>query len=180
MKKKQDELEENTIPTVEEVLNRYETMVYRLAYARTQNQEDAQDITQEVFLKYLRYQNEFHEEEHRKAWLLRVTSNTAKTLVTTAWKRKVASYDGWDEGTRIPEGMQQTDTFDAVETGGILEVVATLPEKYRIVLHLFYFEELSIKEVSRVLQQKESTVKSLLRRARGMLKERINREDYDV
>ena len=79
--------------TVEEVLARYSNMVYRLAYARTMNKCDAEDITQEVFIKYMKHQQELTEEEYRKAWLIRVTINASKSLLTSAWNRKRVSME---------------------------------------------------------------------------------------
>lgn len=70
--------------TAEKLLEKYSDMVYRIAYARTQNIYDAQDITQEVFLKYIKSGKEFIDEEHRKAWLLKVAVNTGNTFVKTA------------------------------------------------------------------------------------------------
>ena len=73
--------------TVETVLRQYGNMIYRLAYARVQNVHDAQDITQDVFLKYIRTNKHFRDESHRKAWLLRVTINTSTTFLQSAWNR---------------------------------------------------------------------------------------------
>lgn len=162
------------IPSVEEVLSRYADMVYRLAYTRTMNNYDAEDITQDVFLKYMKHQHEFCEEEHRKAWLIRVTINESKTFLNSAWNRKRSALDCSKE---LPEDK---DYFAEVEDYGIMKEVARLPEKYRIIVHLFYFEEMSVPEMAALLNMKESTLKSLLFRARKMLRNRLNREDYDV
>lgn len=160
--------------TVEEVLSRYSGMVYRLAYARTMNKCDAEDVTQEVFMKYIRHQYEFMEEEYRKAWLIRVTINASKSLLTSAWNRKRVSME---EVEGVLEGNSGIDVdFD----NSLLSEIEKLPEKYRVIVHLFYFEDLSVKEISSMLRMKESTVKSHLFRAREKLKKNLKEEDFDV
>ncbi len=160
--------------TVEEVLSRYSGMVYRLAYARTMNKCDAEDVTQEVFMKYIKHQYEFMEEEYRKAWLIRVTINASKSLLTSAWNRK-----------RVPmeevEGVLEGSTgIDGDFDNSLILEIKKLPEKYRVIVHLFYFEDLSVKEISSMLGMKESTVKSHLFRAREKLKKNLKEEDFDV
>lgn len=160
--------------TVEEVLARYSGMVYRLAYARTMNKCDAEDVTQEVFMKYIKHQHEFMEEEYRKAWLIRVTINASKSLLTSAWNRKRVSMD---EVEGMLEGGREPDLdFD----NSLLLEIKKLPEKYRVIVHLFYFEDLPVKEISTLLGIKESTVKSHLFRAREKLKKNLREEDFDV
>lgn len=155
--------------SVEEVLSRYSDMVYRLAYARTKNRQDAEDITQEVFLKYMRSEKSFADEEHRKAWLLRVTANTSKSILTSAWAKHYARMEELpEESCRIEE---KSEVFYAVQK---------LPEKYRIVIQLYYYEELSVQEISEILSKKESTVKSLLRRGRERVKNLLEEgEQYE-
>ena len=134
--------------TVEEVLAKYSGMVYRLAYARTMNKYDAEDITQEVFMKYIQHQYELAEEEYRKAWLIRVTINASKSLLTSAWNRKRVSMDEIEGSLEGRSGLERD--FD----NSVLHEVAKLPEKYRVIVHLFYFEDLSVKEISSLLGKK--------------------------
>ena len=79
-----------TNDSVDEILDTYGRMVYRLAYARTKNRYDADDVMQEVFLRYIRSGKEFADEEHRRAWLIRATINCSKTLLSSAWFRKTS------------------------------------------------------------------------------------------
>lgn len=155
----------------EELLGRYSALVYRLAYARTQNVHDAQDITQEVFLRYIKKDRVFLSEEHRKAWFIRVTVNAGKSLVTSAWFRHRAAEDAEPEDARTSEITEESAVGAAVEA---------LPPKYREVVHLFYFEELSVAQIAAALPAKESTVKSLLHRARALLKESLKEEQYEL
>ena len=155
--------------SVEEVLSKYSEMVYRLAYARTKNKQDAEDITQDVFLKYIRSATDFRDEEHRKAWLLKVTTNTSKSVLTSAWARHYAHME------ELPE-----ESSEIKDDSGVYDVVQNLPEKYRVVIQLYYYEELSIKEIAKVLTKKESTIKSLLRRGRDQLKNMLEEgEQYE-
>lgn len=160
--------------TVEEVLARYSNMVYRLAYARTMNKCDAEDITQEVFIKYMKHQQELTEEEYRKAWLIRVTINASKSLLTSAWNRKRVSMEEVEGVLEGKSGLERD--FD----NSLLKEIRKLPEKYRVIVHLFYFEELSVKEISAAAGMKESTVKSHLYRAREILRKNLKEEDFNV
>lgn len=135
-------------------------MVYRMAYSLVKHRQDAEDIHQEVFLKYLKKKPVFESAEHEKAWFLRVTVNLCKNYWKTAWKQKVVSL-----GEEEVEGTAEEEQND------LIEVVWRLPQKYRIVIHLFYYEDMTVDEISRVLKTKPSTVRTQLTRARGRLKE---------
>ncbi len=158
--------------SAEALIEKYSDMVYRVAFSRTQNVYDAQDITQDVFLKYLKYVkagNSFRDDEHLKAWLLKVAVNTGNTFVTTAWFRHRASLE------EVGEVAAETKE----DRSEVYEAVMQIPEKYRIVVHLFYFEELSIKEICNVLNMSETAVKSRLHRARELLREKLKGAQYE-
>lgn len=157
----------------EQVLELYNKMVYRLAYARTGSVQDAEDVLQEVFLRYIRADKTFNDEEHRKAWLLRVTVNCSKTLVTSSWNRRRSDEETDDNFFRAEDRqLEQWDTKSAV-----LEAVRSLPEKYRVVVHLFYYEELTVEEIGQIIGAGLSAVKTRLHRARNMLKEILGEEE---
>lgn len=157
--------------SAEELLKKYSDMVYRLAFARTGNVQDAQDIVQDVFLKYIRANKKFNDEEHRKAWLLTVAANTSNTLMKSAWFRHRADFEEKESGDYYtPQINEYKDVYDSVQA---------LPEKYRVVVHLFYYEELSIKEISAILKTSETNVKARLFRARDMLRTKLEAEDYE-
>lgn len=149
-----------------EIVERYMPMIYRIAYTRVQNAADAEDITQEVFLKYLKADKAFSDEEHRKMWLIRVTVNTIKSMLTSAWKR---------HNTLTLEEIPEPSYMDP-EVSDLKEKVEALPEKYRIPMFLYYYEELSVKEIAHALQSSEGTVKSLLSRGREKLRNSIKEE----
>jgi len=159
--------------SAEEVLNKYTDMVYRLAYARTKNKYDADDIFQDVFLKYVKSAPEFTNEEHQKAWLIRVTINCSKSLFNSSWFKKRVSME--DKDVRDMEVTE--DNID--EGNDVYTAVMQLPLKYRTAIHLYYYEDYSIIEISSILSSKESTVKSWLRRGRNMLEEILKEVDFD-
>ncbi len=153
--------------SVDGILDRYATMVYRLAFARTKSHYDADDVLQEVFLRYIRSAPLFVEEEHRKAWLIRTTINCSKTMLTSAWMRKVVPL----EDTLVTQMKEHSEVYYAV---------LALPQKYRTVIHLFYYEDYSVAEIAQLLDCREATVKSQLFRARNMLRNQLKGDNYDV
>lgn len=153
--------------SAEELVKKYSPMIYRLAYSRLQNTADAEDITQEVLMKYIRSGQRFESEEHRRRWLLRVAVNAIKSLATTAWRRHTVSLD---EAAEV--GSESSD----IRHAEIRDAVQKLPEKYRMPIHLFYFEDLSVKEIASIMSSGEGTIKSLLSRARDKLREMLTEE----
>ncbi len=154
--------------SVETAIARFSTDVFRLAYTRTGNRNDAEDITQDTFIKYMKETKPFKDENHVKAWLLRVAINSSKNLVGSAWHRKNTSIDVANQMSTMLE-----------EKSEVYYAVLRLPEKYRTVVHLYYYEGYSVEEIAEILTAKESTVKSWLRRARLKLKEWL-KEEIDV
>lgn len=152
---------------VENVVRYYADMVYRLAFARTGTKYDADDIFQEVFLRYVTKRPAFKSEEHRKAWLLRVTVNCSNKFWNSFWKKKV-------------QGLTGDLVFAEQETVELYEELQKLPPKYREVVHLFYYEDMPLEEISRVLKRKNSTVRTQLTRARAMLRKFMEEEDYEL
>jgi len=152
-----------SMATAESVVREYSSMVYRLAYAQVRSRSDADDIFQEVFLRYVRNTSVFQSEEHRKAWLIRVTINCAKKHCSSLWRRRTVPFD-------------DRYTFSLPEENGLDEALRKLKPKYRAVIHLFYYEGYSIREISKILDVKESTVRTQLTRARGRLSEMMEGE----
>lgn len=141
---------------LEQVMKLYGTEVYRLAYSRLRSKADAEDVYQEVFLRYFHKRPAFESEDHRKAWLLRVTINRAKSHLTSAWIRRTVS-------------MEVPVKFEEPEQRNLDEALEQLRPNDRMILHLFYYEELSTKEIAQLLNRKESTVRTQLTRARQRL-----------
>jgi len=148
----------------DDIVDKYSDMVYRLAFVYTKNRHDAEDITQDVFYRYITKQPEFEGEEHRKAWLVRVTINRCKTFFATAWFRRVITK---------PEPMNPQAAQENSAENDLREYLDMLPKKYRPVIHLFYHEDLSVKQISEIMDAKEATVRTWLKRARGILAEKL-------
>jgi RNA polymerase sigma-70 factor (ECF subfamily) len=144
---------------IDEVIEKYSNMVYRLALAQMRTKHDAEDIFQEVFLRYITKPRTFASEEHRKAWLIRVTVNRCRSL-WSAWFRK-------------SEQLDEVIIFEKNDENDLFEYLALLPPKYRPVIHLFYYEEMSVRQISEILEAKESTVRTWLTRARAMLGDKL-------
>lgn len=147
----------------ETALTRYGDMVYRLALVRTGQKQDAEDVTQNVFLAYARQLKSgacFESEEHERAWLIRVTINQSKNLFASAWFRHRAA-------------LTEEIAFSSQSRSEVYFAVQALPEKYRTVIHLYYYEGYQVKEISGLLGKKENTVKSLLKRGRQQLKQEL-------
>ena len=162
-------MKENSLRAEDYILiEKYSTAVYRMAYSMVKNTQDAEDIHQEVFLKYLGKRPEFESEEHAKAWFLRVTINLAKNLWKTAWRQRVVSLGEVDR--EETEAQQEEDQ--------LVETVKRLPQKYRTLVHLFYYEEYSLEEIASILKAKPSTVRTRLTRARQKLREMLKEDEY--
>lgn len=141
---------------LEEAMGLYQTMVFRLAYSYTRSRSDAQDVCQEVFLRYYCRRPIFASEEHRRAWLLRVTVNRCKSHLSSWWVRRTVPLDD-----RIP--MPEPEYFQ------LDEALRQLPEKDRLVIHLFYYEECSTREIAKLMHCTEGAVRTRLTRARQRL-----------
>ena len=148
---------------IERVVNEYATMLLRVAYSQLNNRAEAEDTVKEVLLKYMEKAPIFQSEEHEKAWLLRVTVNHCKNHLASAWFRKRADLD---------EGIPALDN----EELEVVSAVAALPAKYRAVVHLYYFEGYSTKEIAEILHSRPNTVSSRLSRARALLAKALKEE----
>lgn len=152
---------------IDDVLTRYSDMVYKIAFSHTGSRADADDIFQNVFLRYIRCRKKFDNEEHRKAYLIKTTVNQSRSLFRSAWFRKT-------------EPIEKSNVFETTEDYDLYSLVLELPVKYRAVIQLHYYEGLSVAQISETLGAKESTVKSQLHRARNLLKEHLKGEIEDV
>jgi len=142
---------------------KYFNTVYRLALSQTKEKAYADDVTQDVFLRFFKTDKDFQNEEHIKAWLLRVTINCSKDIFLNSWFKKTAPLDE----------IKDEVIFDSKEKSDIYYAVLELPQKYKAAIHLFYYEDYSVSEIAKILDTKESTVKSQLHRGREMLKEKL-------
>lgn len=156
--------------SIEEIIDMYTKMVYGIALSHTNIKADADDIFQDVFLTYFQKKPLFNDEEHRKAWLIRTTLNFCKKTTLSSWRKKTIYIDE-------TQNENQTFEFTSKEENIVYTTLRELPQKYRIVLYLFYFEELSIKEISVSLGIKEGTIRMQLTRGREIMREKL-KGDY--
>ena len=148
------------------MLNSYGDSILRLSYSYLHNMADAEDVVQETLIKYMKTAPVFENEAHEKAWLLRVAANISKNKIDY---NKVRQADELDE--RLAADEREDLSF-------VWEAVRSLPDNYRDVIHLFYHEGYSTKEIASILERKESTVRSDLKRGRDKLK-LVLKEVYD-
>jgi RNA polymerase sigma-70 factor (ECF subfamily) len=146
------------------LIEKYSSLLLRVGYSYLKNIQDVEDMVQDTFIKVIQKNITFDNEEHEKAWLIRVTINHCKNHLKTAWYR-----------TTIP---LDEDIGFTQEESEVMEAVSQLPEKYRSVIVLYYVVGYSIKEIAQLLKRKEATVSSQLQRARNQLKAKL-KEDFD-
>lgn len=151
----------------ESEVRRWADMVWRLALARCACVEDAEDVFQEVFLRYFKGDRVFESDEHRKAWLIRCTLNRAKSLHGLAHRRRELPLE-CAASVGVPDEYRE-----------VYAAVLALPEKLRCVVHLHYYEGYAVGELASILGCAEGTVKSRLFRARALLRETLG-EEYDA
>lgn len=152
---------------LEALIERYQRSLYAAAFNICRNSEDANDAVQDTFIQYYTSGKEFRDEEHLKAWLLRVAVNRAKDIARSFWRRNKISIEEYAE--EIP--------FENQEDRALFETVMKLPEKYRDVIHLYYYEELSVKEIAGILGASQGSVKMRLSRGRSFLRDVFKEEE---
>ena len=150
--------------TATEAFTKYSDMVYLLAFARVKNKYDADDILQDVFIRFMKSKAPITNEEHAKALLIRITINCTKSMFSSSWFKKTEPLSEY-----ISEDMPQKDT---------LEAVLSLPVKYRTVIHLHYYCGYNIAEMAEILSVNPSTIKSQLHRAREKLKTHLEGVEF--
>lgn len=155
------------------LLEKHGDRVFRTAFMYLKNYQDAEDVLQMTFEKYLITKPLFKNDEHEKAWFLRVAINISKNLVTSGWKRKVI-YD--DEQLRLfaDEAVAQDNTGDSDDNSeAVLKAVLTLPKNLSVVIQLFYYEEYSVAQIADLLDISVGNVTTRLNRARKKLEKSL-------
>ena len=155
---------------MEELIDRYQNMVYGLALAKSNSPADADDVFQEVFLACFRSGKIFRDEEHRKAWLLQTTINISRRYTASTWRRKTVP---------LSEREDAPVLFREPEENLVWEAVQALDETYRLPIYLFYFQELSTQEIAKALSLRPGTVRMRLSRGRDMLREALKGDFFD-
>jgi len=156
---------------VHSTVKKYQSLVYGLALNRVGNKFDADDVFQDVFLIYFSKDKSYRDEEHRKAWLIKTTLNCCKRVLHSSYKRKTTALSS------IAESSQLSYSFSSREENEVFTALKQLPEKYRLVLQLFYFEEYSTDEIARILSVSSANVRMRLMRGREKMR-KLLKEDY--
>lgn len=139
----------------------YSDMIRRICFMYLKNYSDVEDIFQEVFLKYILYFGVFENKEHEKAWFARVTINSCKDMLKNFFRKNVSSIDDIEEA--------KLSIYD--EHNDVLNAVLKLPNKYKDVIYLFYYERYTATEIANILKKNENTIYTWLSRGKKMLKE---------
>lgn len=170
--------------TPEDVIRRYSDMVYRIAFARTGTKADADDIYQEVFLRYIKKMPDFNGEEHAKAWFIKVAVNCSRKFLGAKCRRHEVSEETGTETGQSDSKQEYGNTYRSPEERfcaderkkQLYRELMKLSPDARLLIHLFYFEELKTGEIARLLHRKESTVRVQLLRAREQLRNRYEED----
>ena len=144
----------------EQIVRTYADMVYRIAYRYVKNSIDTDDVFSEVFLAYFKKERTFESEEHRKAWLIRVTINCAKDLLAQR-----AQLQQLHEETLPDQTARDADTYMDLH-----KAIERLRPEYREVIKLYYLDDLPVKTIAQILNKNENTIKTQLARARDTLR----------
>ncbi len=153
----------------ETLVERYQDNLFAVAFHVCKNAADADDVVQETFIQYHTTAKQFENEQHIKAWLLRVAINRAVNVTRSLWRRQSVPLEDYIE----------TLSFETPQAETLFEEVMKLPEKYRLVIHLFYYEDCSVRDIAGILKISEGNVKVRLSRGRKLLKNVLKEEWSD-
>ena len=156
---------ETDTTSFEEIYHQYVGCIFRVCYCYLKNRHDAEDLTQETFIRYLGSDLKYGTEQQKKSWLITVAANLCRDQLRSWWKKRrnekeadALPYNPWEEHN---------------EHMNVQSAVMALPYNYRIVIYLYYYENMSFHEIAVVTGQKESTVRNQARRAREKLKREL-------
>ena len=144
----------------------YETYIrdiYRLCFSFMKNHMDAEDVVQETFLKYYNLDSEFESEAHKKAWLIVTASNCCKNMLKHWWRPR-----------KNIDDFTETIGDDRPEIDEMMEIIIKLPAKYKTVIYLYYYEGYNSREIAKLLNKPESTIRTYLQKAKKILKEKLD------
>ena len=147
----------------EDIAKRYRDRLFAIAFPYTKSAADADDMAQIALIKCYHAEKPFENEQHIRNWLIRVTVNECKRYLVSPWRRYTAPIEDYAE----------TLGFETPEQSSLFLAVMALPQKYRVPIHLYYYEDYSVREVAQILGLRESAVQTRLLRARQKLKQTL-------
>ena len=143
------------------IIEQHKDRLFAIAFNYFKNSHDSDDVVQEVFIKFYNVKKEFESDEHIRNWLIKVTINQCKKILVSSWFKKHVALEEYANGL----------SFETTEESDLFYAVMNIPKKYRVVVHLYYYEGYNIKEISELLRIKETAISTRLMRARKILKE---------
>ena len=149
------------------IYDKYSSAIYRSAFAYCRNSADAEDITQETFIKRFQSDISFPDDKTEKAWLIRVAANKCRDMFRSARYRYFYNSVPLDEAELV---------YETPEESAVYHAVMELPPKYRIVIHLYYYEGYTVTETAKIIGKSETAVRTQLYRARKLLKKSLGEE----
>lgn len=152
---------------ISSALEKYSDMVRRICFLYLHSNTDVDDVFQEVFLKLLQKKTPFESPEHEKAWVIRVTINKCKDVLKSFWWKNIDSI----ENVELP--------FEDKAENELMQIVLSLPQKYKDVIYLFYYEEYTVPEMAKLLSKNENTIYSNLHRARELIKQKLGGKENE-
>ncbi|GHV18418.1 hypothetical protein FACS18949_14330 [Clostridia bacterium] len=147
---------------IAEIYERHKNTVYRVCFAYMKNPADTEDVVQDTFIRLIKSGTSFASEEHEKAWLIRTATNLCKNVMRNWWRKR--------ENLEDYENLQGNEN---VEIDEVFSVVMALPDKYKTVVYLYYYEGYDSVEISKILDKPQSTIRNYLHEARGVLRETL-------
>lgn len=151
------------------VLDAYSVTIIRLCRTYVKSIHDAEDIAQDTFLELIRRRPEFMDSEHEKAWLMRTAINKCKNHLKSGWVSKTVSLEDNSPSEIEQEGSSPEEAADST----VFDAVMALPEKYRTVIHLYYYDGYSLQDISEICRMSIATAGTRLARGRALLKKQL-------
>lgn len=152
---------------ITELFNKYGTMVFHISFSYMRNRSDAQDIVQETFVRLINSRPRFESREHEKAWFIRTATNLCKNELRHWWRKR--------ENIEDFANLAKTDPH----IDDIFLEIMKLPNKYKTVVYLYYYEGYKSPEIAQMLRKPNSTIRNYLHEARKILKERLGDDFYE-
>lgn len=153
----------------DDLYQKYASMIFRTAYNFLLNKDDAEDIVQEVFIKYFISNKTFNDDNHEKAWVLTVTANLSKNVLRSKSRQNLEL----DDTIKIVDNKFEKATTNHLD---LEEAMKKLTANQRLVIYLFYYEQIPIKNIAKIIKSNENTVKSHLLRAKSKMKTYLEKE----
>lgn len=153
----------------ERLVSAYLDNIYRVAVNGCKNYADAEDVVQNTFIKLLEREETFEDDDYARKWLIRVAVNECNSFWRSPWKLHTVSI----------EEMNQEPVFSTPEKSDLYYAIRELPAKYRQIVHLYYYEDYSTKEIAQITKLSETAVQTRLMRARQKIKEKLKEDGYE-